>query len=48
VRPATLGLISTSAGSLLSGLLAKNPKNRLGSESTGGMAKIKVLHLALL
>jgi hypothetical protein len=32
----------------MSGLLAKNPKDRLGSESAEGTAKIKVLHLLLL
>lgn len=40
VRPSTLGLVSAQAASLLSGLLAKDPKDRLGSPETGGALTI--------
>jgi hypothetical protein len=40
VRPSTLGLVSSQASSLLSGLLAKDPKARLGSPETGGALTI--------
>jgi serine/threonine protein kinase len=42
VPPATIGLVSRNAGELMLGLLAKNPKDRLGSEAVGGMAAVKV------
>ena len=39
--PATIGLVSRPAGELMLGLLAKAPKDRLGSEEAGGVAALK-------
>jgi serine/threonine protein kinase len=36
VHPATLGMVSSGAASLLAGLLAKDPSKRLGSAEMGG------------
>jgi serine/threonine protein kinase len=42
VGPANLQCMTPAAASLLAGLLAKNPKRRLGSEEAGGIDSIRV------
>lgn len=42
VGPANLQYMTPAAASLLAGLLAKNPKRRLGSEEAGGIDGIRV------